>query len=97
MARFIKLDDMWVNIDLINRMSYEVKEDETICFFGCNINDYLIFDGDVTRTILNANNDLTMRDKSICNYIEYKFKSVLASILARLDSISKDTERLLKK
>ena len=98
MAKFIQIEDIFLNVDQISYMSYDEKEKETIVFCSNDTEKtYHLFDGNVIYKILNANNDLSMRDKQLCNHMSDKFKTVLSAILARLDSLTKNVEKLMKK
>ena len=96
MAHFIKLEglenDVYLNVDTIVTMYYDKEAGETLIFSADSPNDHINMKGDVVNSILNFNNDLTMNERHMANYITDKFKSVLASILARLDSISKNLD-----
>ena len=96
MARFIQLEKTWVNIDMIVSMYYDKEDDCTFIFSADSPDEHFSLKGDCINQILNANNDLTMHDKLATNRMSDKFKSVLASIVARLDSISKNIERMQK-
>ena len=101
MARFYKLvseetpDGIWINLEQVVSMYYKKKDDKTYILYTSSNGD--ILSGDVTGQILNANNDLTMHDKCVANHTSDKFKWMLSSILARLDSIAKDVGALQKK
>ena len=91
MAKFIKLPDdrVWINIDMIVTMYYLPEDDKTYIFSADDPNEHIIVKGDITSSILNANNELSMHDKNLGNIMVNKFKSMFSTIIARLDSIEK--------
>lgn len=98
MAKFYKLDEkVWINLDTIVSMYYDKEDDATYIFSCDDPSEHFVHSGDITSSILNANNELTMKDKNFANYIMNKFKSVLALMLARLDCISKIVDKRLGK
>lgn len=96
MAHFYNLNNNWINIDNIVSMYYDPEVDCTYIFSTDSPEEHFATKGDVINQILNANNDLTMHEKHFANCVSDKFKSVLASILARLDNMSKNIEETQK-
>ena len=92
MARFYKLNNSWINIDMIVSMYYDAEDNKTYLFSADSPDEHFTQEGDIINDILNANNDLTMREKHYINSMSDKFKSVLASILARIDNLSKNVD-----
>lgn len=90
MAKFYKLNDtIWINLDTIVSMYYN-EEDDTTYIFSCDDpSEYFKHPGNIVSNILNANNEVTMRDKNFVNLLVNKFKVTLSCIVARLDCISK--------
>lgn len=90
MAKFFKMDDgTWINIETIVSMRYS-KEDDTTFIFSCDDpSEHFTQKGDIISQILNANNELTMRDKNLANQIFKKFMSSLSTVISKLDLISR--------
>ena len=94
MAKFVKIENTWINIDTIVSMWYDKDEDATFIFSCDDPTEHFSFKGDIINYILNANNDITMHDKLFANHIADKIKSPLSSILARIDSLEKEVRKL---
>ena len=88
MANFILIDGAYVNIDQIKIMVYsEEKNRSTFIFNGSE--DYFTADGDVVTSVLNKNNDASMHDKLVCQYLVDKLKTQFMTIQTRLDMIAR--------
>ena len=89
MARFYRLEDgdTWINLDTIVSMRYSREDDATYIFSCDDPSEHFVQKGDVTSSILNANNELTMHDKNLANQIFKKFMSSMASIVSKLDQM----------
>lgn len=88
MARFFKMDDdVYINLDTIVSMQYD-KEDNKTRIFSCDDpSEHFICEGNVIDKIINASNELTMKDKLFANYIFNKFKVSVSQIQNRVDQI----------
>lgn len=87
MAHFIKIEDEWLNLDMVSVMYYDGNADTTYIMSG---SAEFEFDGNCIADILNAASDITMHDKLVCKYLADKLKSPLSLIVAKLDGISKN-------
>lgn len=87
MAHFIKIEDEWLNLDMISVMYYAGDANTTYVLSG---SAEFAFDGNCIADILNAASDLTMHDKLVCKSLADKLKSPLSLIVAKLDNIIKN-------
>lgn len=86
MAHFIKIEDEWLNLDMMSKVYYEGDINTTFVLSG---SAEFAFDGNHVAEILNATSEPTMHDKLVCKYLADKLKSPLSLIVAKLDSITK--------
>ena len=92
MARFFKIEGIWINLDAVSTITYESDTDTTVVQFGFDESTRW-FTGDRVADILNANNDINMYDKVFCRYMADKLKSPLSLIISKLDAILKGAEK----
>ena len=96
MAKFYLLEcpnPVWINIDSIVSMYYDKEEDRTYIFSCDDPSEHFTINGDITSLILNANNEITMKDKLFCSYLINRCKGTASSIVSKLDSIYKFIDR----
>lgn len=88
MARFYKelSTGIWINLDAICSMTFNPVSNETEIWFG-NKDITVNFNGDITNEILCANDDVTMRDKVLINYVSSKIKMNYSFIVSKFDNI----------
>lgn len=92
MARFMRIanegsqhGDIWINIDTIVSMWYDEEENKTYIFSCDDPNEHFTCRGNIISSVLNTNNDITMHDKLVGNYIVDKLKSTFSMIISKLD------------
>lgn len=89
MAKFIKIENGYVNIDQIVCMSYVKDADSTVIIFPKSGDETVVAKGDITSDILNKNNDVGMREKLICRCLVDMLRSYFTNIQTRLDMIAR--------
>lgn len=90
MSKFLETKNgTYLNTSSIVSLYYDKEDDRTIVFTMCDGETYFTFDGNVIDEIIASTNDLTIREKAMCNYIYDKLKWLLKSIDQKLDCIKR--------